>query len=39
MMLGVITATGDKLPHVCFDSGYQLTAADYLVILQTEVLP
>ena len=39
MMLGVVASTGDKMPPVWFATGYRLTAADYLIILQTKVLP
>ncbi len=39
MMLGVVASTGDKMPPIWFSTGYRLNAADYLVILQTKILP
>eukprot|EP00096_Caligus_rogercresseyi_P010004 TRINITY_DN3514_c0_g1_i1.p1 TRINITY_DN3514_c0_g1~~TRINITY_DN3514_c0_g1_i1.p1 ORF type:complete len:218 (-),score=41.98 TRINITY_DN3514_c0_g1_i1:566-1219(-) len=39
MMLGIVASTGDKMAPIWFDTGYKLTAADYLEILKTKVLP
>lgn len=39
MMLGVVASTGEKMPPIWFETGYRLTAADYLEILKNKVLP
>lgn len=39
MMLGIVASTGEKMPPVWFPTGYRLTAADYLEILKTKILP